>query len=111
MGKGVPLHAVPTRLPSFSESACRLADAPAPVQRQYPTRDIAMEAAMWPIANLRHMPMLHGIEVNVIDMTLQVGIVANGVLPKTTLPNSPLASGDLAGAAPHVAGQTARIRF
>src|SRR5438067_12635355 len=61
VGKGVPLHAVPTRLPSFSESTCRLTHAPAPVQRQHPTRDIAMEAAMWPIANLRHMPMLHGI--------------------------------------------------
>src|SRR5205085_3689690 len=68
----------------------------------------AMEAAMRPIANLPYMPMLNGIEVNVVDMTLQVGIVANGVLPKTTLPNSSLTSGNLAGAAPHVAGQTAR---
>jgi len=29
--------------------------------------------------------MLHGIEVNVVDMALQVGIDANGVLPITTL--------------------------
>src|SRR6266478_5619392 len=52
VGKGVLLHAVPTRLASFSESTCRLTDAPAPVQRQHATRDIAMEAAMRPIANL-----------------------------------------------------------
>ncbi len=91
VGKGVPLHAVPTRLRSFSESACRVTDAAAPVQRQHSTRDIAVEgsfsesacrvtdaaapvqrqhstrdiaveAAMRPIADLGHMPMLHGIE-------------------------------------------------
>jgi hypothetical protein len=76
VGKGVPLHAVPTRLRSFSESTCRLTDAAAPVRRQHSTRDIAVKAAMRPIANLGHMPMLHGIEVNVVDMALQVGIVA-----------------------------------
>src|SRR5260370_33899690 len=72
VGKGVLLHAVPTRLRSFSKSACRVADAAAPVRRQHPTCDIAVEAAMRPIANLGHMPMLHGVEVNVVDMTLQV---------------------------------------
>src|SRR5436309_16098939 len=104
VGKGARLRAVPTRLASFSESTCRLTPAPAPIQRQHAARDIAMEAAMRPIANLPYMPMLNGIQVNVVDMTLQVGIVANGVLPKTALPNSSLTSGDLAGATPHVAG-------
>jgi hypothetical protein len=28
--------------------------------------------------------MLHGIEVNVVDTPLQVGVVANGMLPITT---------------------------
>jgi hypothetical protein len=54
------------------------------------------------------MPMLHGIEVDVVDVALQVGFIANGVLPITTLPNSPLASGNLAGAARHVARKPAR---
>ncbi len=52
--------------------------------------------------------MLHGIEVNIINMALQVGIVANGVLPVTTLPNSPLASCDLTEAGLHIAGKPAR---
>jgi hypothetical protein len=52
--------------------------------------------------------MLRGIEVNVVDMALQVGIITNSMLPITTLPNSPLASGNLAGAAEHVTAKTAR---
>jgi hypothetical protein len=52
--------------------------------------------------------VFHGIEVNIVDMALQIGIVPNGVLPITTLPNSPLASGNLAGAALHVADKPAR---
>jgi hypothetical protein len=54
------------------------------------------------------MPVFHGIEVNVVDMALQIGIVPNSVFPITTLPNSPLASGNLARAALHVAGKSAR---
>ena len=52
--------------------------------------------------------MLHRIEVDVVDMAFQVGIIANGMFPITTLPNSPLASGNLAQATLHVAGKPAR---
>jgi hypothetical protein len=40
--------------------------------------------------------MLHWIEVNVIDMTLEVGIVADCVLPKPSLPDSRFAPSSLA---------------
>ena len=34
------------------------------------------------------MSMLHWIEMNIINMPLQIGVVANRVLPVTPLPNS-----------------------
>ena len=54
-------------------------------------RDITVEAAMRPLANARHISVLDRIEMNVIDVSSQVGFVANGVLPISTLPNSLLA--------------------
>ena len=63
---------------------------------------------MRPISNLRHIPMLDGIEVNVIDVALEIRIVSNRMLPVTALPNSSLASDNFAGAAWHIAGKAAR---
>jgi hypothetical protein len=55
-----------------------------------------MEAAVRPIGDPADMPMLHRIEVNVIDMTRQIGIIANRVLPVTSLPDALLSFSDLA---------------
>jgi hypothetical protein len=85
--------AVPTRgLASFSEPADRFPNVTAPIRRQEPLRDKAMEAAVWPIARFDHVTVLHGIKMNVIDVALQVSVVANRVLPIAALPNSLLAS-------------------
>jgi hypothetical protein len=88
VGKGVRLRAVPTFL-GHSPYAPLVSWGPAaPIPRQHSTSDIAVKAAMRPIANLKCMSVLHGIEVNIVDMALQIGIVANGMLPIATLPNS-----------------------
>jgi hypothetical protein len=93
---------------SFSKSARDVTHAPTPISGQNSPRDITMEAAVRPVANLRDMPMLDGIEMNVVDVSLQVGIVANGVLPIPALPNSPLPARSLAGAALHLARESPR---
>jgi hypothetical protein len=63
---------------------------------------------MGPIANPRRISVLHRIEVNVINVTCQIGVVADRVLPIAALPNPLVALGYLAGAALSVAGEPAR---
>jgi hypothetical protein len=41
---------------------------------------------MWPIADAGYQTMLYRIDVNVIDVTLEIALVANGVLPEPPLP-------------------------
>jgi hypothetical protein len=48
--------------------------------------------------------MLYRIEMNVIDMSSEVHVVADGVLPVAALPNSLVALSDLAGTTPRNAG-------
>jgi len=43
--------------------------------------------------------MLYRIEVDVVDVTSEIRVVTDGVLPIAALPNPLLAFGDLAGAA------------
>ena len=51
---------------------------------------------MRPIRYARDMSMLQRIEMNVVDMALQIGVVANGVLPIATLPDALLSFGNFA---------------
>jgi hypothetical protein len=76
-------HAVNRSLP---ESALDLALIAAPVSRQQSILHMAVEAAVRPVANPSDITVLHRIEVDVIDMTLEVGIVSDCVLPKPSLP-------------------------
>jgi hypothetical protein len=52
-----------------------------------------MEAAVGPIASSIYVAVLYRIEMNVVDVARQVGIIADRVFPITTLPNSLLALG------------------
>jgi hypothetical protein len=54
-------------------------------------RHHAMEGRIGPILDLRDMAVFHRIEVNVVDVTLKVALIAQRMLPKSALPNSPLA--------------------
>ena len=68
----------------------------APVCGKQPTLDIAMKAAMRPVDNTRDMSVLDRIEMDIVDMALQIGIIANGVLPIATLPDTLLSLAHLA---------------
>jgi hypothetical protein len=92
---------------SFSERACYVADIATPVSWQQSTRDITTEAAMWPVAHAGCISVLYWIEMNVIDMAREVSVVADGMLPIATLPNSLVAFRDLAGAPPCICGKPA----
>jgi len=50
-----------------------------------------MDRRMWPIHCTLHVPMLDGIDVHVIDVTLQIDLVTNQMLPEPPLPNAALA--------------------
>ncbi len=54
-------------------------------------RDITVEAAMRPLANARHISVLDRIEMNVVDVTSEVALVANGVFPEAPLPKRKVA--------------------
>ena len=52
---------------------------------------------MWPILRALGITVLHGIDVDVIDVVLQIALVANDVFVKAALPNAALASHTSAG--------------
>src|SRR5262249_46469297 len=72
----------------LTESTLDLALIAAPVSRQHTVLHIAVEAAVRPVANPSDITVLHRIEVDVIDVTLEVRIVSDCVLPKPSLPDS-----------------------
>ena len=81
-----------------------VANIATPVGRQQPARDITVKAAIGPVADPGGLSMLCRIAMNVIDMSSEVRVVADGVLPVAALPNSLFALSDLAGATPRNAG-------
>ena len=62
-----------------------------PVLAQPPALDVMMNRRMRPIRRAFDVPVLHGIDMHVIDMALQIVLVADPMLPIPPLPNSPLA--------------------
>src|SRR5262249_31715728 len=72
----------------FPEATLDFALIAAPVSRQQTVLHIAVEATVRPIADPSDIAVLHRIEVDVIDMTLEVRIVADCVLPKPSLPDA-----------------------
>lgn len=55
-----------------------------------------MEAAIGPVSHARHQTVLDGIVVNIVDVTLQIGLIADHMLPIAPLPNALVAFGGLA---------------
>lgn len=55
-----------------------------------------MKTAMRPVGYAGDVPVLHGIEMNVIDMSFEIRFVAYGVLPIAALPDAFLPLGNLA---------------
>ena len=56
-----------------------------PIPRQNAIFDEMVEGGMRPIGDARNQSMFDRIDVNVIDMSSKVSIVANQVLPVTAL--------------------------
>jgi hypothetical protein len=108
-------RAVPTRSAQRGRPALfpvctdgRVSRVAAPINREVAACNILFETAMRPIADAADESMFYGIEVNVIDMPLKVGVVPDRVLPIPPLPQSSLALRDLARCAREIDGQSAR---
>jgi hypothetical protein len=48
---------------------------------------------MWPIAWRCREPMMYGIDVDVVEMPGEIGLVTDGMLPETPLPDTLFAFG------------------
>ena len=55
-----------------------------------------MKATMRPVRDARNVSMLDRVVVDVIDMALKIGVIANSVLPVATLPDALLSARDFA---------------
>ncbi len=69
-----------------------------PVLWQYTATHEAVKRGIRPVAHAGNQPMLDGIEMDMVDMSLEIPLVANCMLPEATLPQRNLSSG---GARPH----------
>jgi len=47
---------------------------------------MSMETRIWPVGYAFCQPMLHRVVVNIVDVTLQIGFIADGMLPEGALP-------------------------
>src|SRR5262245_37802822 len=92
-----------SRLHLFSKLTCHLSRIATPVDRHVATCNVAMKAAIGPIADASHQAMLDRIVVNVVNVTFEVGVVADHMLPIAPLPNAFIALGGLAFR-PHIGG-------
>ena len=66
---------------SLAEVASYLANVATPINRQYSTLDLTMEAAVRPVAHPRNQSMLHGIVVDVVDVALEISFVCELRVP------------------------------
>ena len=48
-------------------------DVAGPMQWKQPFLNVSMERGMWPVVKPRNQPVLHRIDMHVVDVTLQVG--------------------------------------
>jgi len=49
-----------------------------------------MKARIRPMAHLRHVPMLHRVPMDVIDMSVEVGLITDEMFPESMLPQGAL---------------------
>jgi len=60
----------------------------APIGFQKPTLNETVKAAVRPVRGPRDVPVLHRVEMDVVDVALEVSVVANGVFPIASLPDA-----------------------
>ena len=70
----------------FAKAVAGLAYITSPILRQHTLAHIAMEGRVRPVAYTRYETMLDGVEMHVVDVALEITLVADGVLPESPLP-------------------------
>ena len=81
----------------FAEPPLNIAKISSPIGSEQSSFDKAVEAAVRPIGYACDVAVLHRVEVNIVDVSLEIFIVANCVLPVTALPDAFLPLGNFAG--------------
>ena len=79
-------RSLPTR--SFAEASKQFLRLSCPIGRQDALLNIPVETAERPIGDSRHEPVLHGVVMDVIDVPLKIGVVADRMLPVPALPDA-----------------------
>ena len=82
MGKAQRAHHL------FSERTSNVSQIASPIRSEQSSFNEAMEAAVRPIGHARDVAMFHRIEVDVVDVSLEIFVVPDGVLPVPALPNA-----------------------
>ncbi len=82
---------------ALSKCSVPIVCSASPILRQVAAPDVRMKRRMRPILRLLHQPMFDWIEMHIIDMPLQINIIANLMFPETPLPDSLLALRSFAG--------------
>jgi len=77
-------RSVPTS--SLTKGSLNILHVSAPIGCQQPAFDESVKAAVGPVCNAPDVSVLYRVEVDIIDMALEVGVVANCMLPITSLP-------------------------
>ena len=83
--KGGQSEACPRSLAELPRDVSHISS---PIHGKVALLDVAMKAAESPVVHARDKAVLHGIEVNVINMPFQIRVVANCVLPIAALPDA-----------------------
>lgn len=63
-----------------------------PIALIHAHRHRPVERRVWPIRHLRHMPMLVGIETQVVDVSRKIGFVMDQMLPIAPLQDAPFSA-------------------
>jgi hypothetical protein len=73
---------------SLAKRTRNILQVPTPIRNEYTSLDITMETAVRPVRDAGDMSMLDRVEMNVVDVSLKIGFVADRMLPVASLPNA-----------------------
>lgn len=72
---------------SFTRKRYGLLGPTGPVSRQQAAPHIAMKAGKLPVTHALDQAMLQGVDMDVIDMCGEISLIADQVLPESSLPD------------------------
>jgi hypothetical protein len=90
----------------FAETGTFISRILCPIERIGAETDPAAKRGIWPIPHARRVTMFDRIEMDVVEMTREIVLVAQGVLPLPPMKNAPLASAGAAGGGAFASRQT-----